>query len=109
MQEMKKSTSATLLNGKPFYHRLLNSRSIAAVSYFPLDGLPITTNYLLIGRGDLLSPRITCDEYGLNRRKRRELCNKMVDGFWRRWMVKSINYSHARGSIKMQRTLSLTM
>ncbi|XP_074657299.1 uncharacterized protein LOC141910507 [Tubulanus polymorphus] len=66
---------------------LLNSRPIAAVSSSPLDEPPITPNHFLIGRGSLQSVQVPCEDYVGNTRKRRELCNKMVDGFWRRWMA----------------------
>ncbi|XP_063971215.1 uncharacterized protein LOC135157940 [Lytechinus pictus] len=40
----------------------------------------------LIGRGELTCPDIPCEDYKGDPRKRRELCNKMVDGFWHRWL-----------------------
>ena len=46
----------------------------------------MTPNHFLIGRGDLPSPTVPCDEYAGDLRKRRDLCNAMVDGFWKRWM-----------------------
>lgn len=65
---------------------LINSRPITAVSSSPLDEPPVTPNHFLIGRGDLPCPQVPSDSYIGDSRKRRELCNQMVDGFWRRWM-----------------------
>ena len=65
----------------------LNSRPITASSSSPLDEPPITPNHFLIGRGDLPSHQVPCDDYVGNTRKRRELCTSMVEGFWRRWMM----------------------
>ena len=65
---------------------LINSRPLTAMSSSPLDEPPLTPNHFLIGRGDLSSPDVPCEEYVGNPRKRRELCNSMVDGFWKRWM-----------------------
>ncbi|XP_014675877.1 PREDICTED: uncharacterized protein LOC106815867 [Priapulus caudatus] len=66
---------------------LLNSRPIGTSSSSPLDEPPITPNHFLIGRGSLHSTQVPCGEYAGNIRKRRELCNSMVDSFWRRWMT----------------------
>lgn len=65
---------------------LINSRPLTAMSSSPLDHPPLTPNHFLIGRGDLTCPEIPCEEYRGNLRKRRELCNMMVSGFWSRWM-----------------------
>ena len=65
---------------------LINSRPITAKSSSPLDQPPLTPNHFLIGRGDLSCPEIPCDDFRGDLRKRREICNAMVDGFWRRWM-----------------------
>ena len=65
---------------------LINSRPLTAMSTSTLDHPPLTPKHFLIGRGDLPSPEVPCEEYKGNLRKRRELCNAMVDGFWLRWM-----------------------
>ena len=65
---------------------LINSRPVTAMSSSPLDHPPLTPNHFLIGRGDLRSPDIPYDDYKGDPRKRRELCNSMVEGFWQRWM-----------------------
>ncbi|XP_071509981.1 uncharacterized protein [Diadema antillarum] len=65
---------------------LINSRPITAVSSSPLDHPPLAPNHFLIGRGDLPSPDVPCAQYNGDFRKRRELCNAMVDKFWARWM-----------------------
>ncbi|XP_063962448.1 uncharacterized protein LOC135155912 [Lytechinus pictus] len=65
---------------------LINGRPLTAKSSSPLDHPPLTPNHFLIGRGDLPCPEVPCEEYKGNHRKRREICNFMVDGFWRRWM-----------------------
>ncbi|XP_054775596.2 uncharacterized protein LOC129284160 [Lytechinus pictus] len=64
---------------------LINGRPLTAKSSSP-DHPPLTPNHFLIGRGDLPCPEVPCEEYKGNHRKRREICNFMVDGFWRRWM-----------------------
>ena len=69
---------------------LINSRPLTAMSSSPLDHPPLTPNHFLIGRGDLNCPDIPCEDYKGDLRKRRELCNTMVEGFWRRWM----EYTH---------------
>ncbi len=65
---------------------LINSRPLTASSSSPFDDPAITPNHFLIGRGDLPSPRVPCEE-NTNLYKRRQLCNRMVDEFWRRWMM----------------------
>eukprot|EP00057_Strongylocentrotus_purpuratus_P005403 XP_003730892.1 PREDICTED: uncharacterized protein LOC100888831 [Strongylocentrotus purpuratus] len=65
---------------------LINSRPITAKSSSPLDHPPLTPNHFLIGRGDLSCPQIPYDDFKGDLRKRREVCNAMVDGFWKRWM-----------------------
>ncbi|XP_064635216.1 uncharacterized protein LOC135492597 [Lineus longissimus] len=66
---------------------LINSRPISAVASSPLDEPPLTPNHFLIGRGDLLSPEVPCEDYIGDLHKRRALCRKLVDNFWCRWMV----------------------
>ena len=65
---------------------LINSRPLTAKSSSPLDHPPLTPNHFLIGRGDLPCPEVPCEEFKGDSRKRREVCNAMVDGFWRRWL-----------------------
>ncbi|XP_072170560.1 uncharacterized protein [Diadema setosum] len=65
---------------------LINSRPITAVSSSPLDHPPLDPNHFLIGRGDLPSPDVPFAQYNGDFKKRRELCNAMVDRFWTRWM-----------------------
>ena len=65
---------------------LINSRPVTAMSSSPLDHPPLTPNHFLIGRGDLSSPDVPCESYHGDLRKRRELCNALVDRFWMRWM-----------------------
>ncbi|XP_072178154.1 uncharacterized protein [Diadema setosum] len=65
---------------------LINGRPLTAMSSSPLDHPPLTPNHFLIGRGDLSCPDIPCEEYKGDLRKRRELCNIMVDGLWHRWI-----------------------
>ncbi|XP_071948927.1 uncharacterized protein [Antedon mediterranea] len=65
---------------------LINSRPLTAKSSSPLDHPPITPNHFLIRRGDLQCPEVPCEEFHGNLRKRREICNSMVNGFWHRWM-----------------------
>ena len=65
---------------------LINSRPLTAKSSSPLDNPPLTPNHFLIGRGDLPCPEVPCEEYVGNLRKRREICNAIVDGCWQRWM-----------------------
>ena len=65
---------------------LINGRPLTAKSSSPLDHPPLTPNHFLIGRGDLPCPEVPCEEFKGNLRKRREMCNAMVDGFWRRWI-----------------------
>ena len=65
---------------------LINGRQLTAKSSSPLDHPPLTPNHFLIGRGDLPCPEVPCEEYVGNLRKRREICNAMVDSFWQRWM-----------------------
>lgn len=43
---------------------------------------PLTPNHFLIGRGDLQSPDVPCEQYHGDFRKLRDLCNVMVDKFW---------------------------
>ena len=59
---------------------------MTAMSSSPLDHPPLTPNHFLIGRGDLSSPDVPCESYHGDLRKRRELCNALVDRFWMRWM-----------------------
>lgn len=65
---------------------LINSRPITVSSSSPLDEPPITPNHFLIGRGELPNPQVPCEEFIGNLTKRRELCNEMVNNFWKRWM-----------------------
>ena len=65
---------------------LINNRPLAVASSSPLDDPPLTPNHFLIGRGALACPQVPCESYEGNPRKRRELANAMVDGFWKRWM-----------------------
>ena len=65
---------------------LINGRPLTAKSSSPLDHPPLTPNHFLIGRGDLPCPEVPWEEYVGNLRKRREIRNAMVDGFWQRWM-----------------------
>ncbi|XP_071940967.1 uncharacterized protein [Antedon mediterranea] len=66
---------------------LINSRPLTAKSSSPLDHPPFTPNHFLIGRGDLQCPELVpYEEFHGNLRKRREICNSMMNGFWHRWM-----------------------
>ena len=97
VQEVKKSMKHMVKADKlPFVEwetifcqisSLMNSRPLTVMSSSPLDEPPITPNHFLIGRGELPCPTIPFDDYRGNLRKRRELCNSMVDGFWKRWMT----------------------
>ncbi|XP_064643563.1 uncharacterized protein LOC135497662 [Lineus longissimus] len=66
---------------------VLNCRPLTAVSSSPLDDPPITPNHFLIGRGELPSPIVPCEPFAGNLRKRRQLCNEIVNNFWKRWIT----------------------
>ena len=89
LQHLVKADRLTFVEWETVFGQILgliNSRPLTAMSSSPLDQSPLTPNHFLIGRGDLCCPDFPCEEYRGDLRKRRELCNTMVDGFWRRWM-----------------------
>eukprot|EP00057_Strongylocentrotus_purpuratus_P011400 XP_011665874.1 PREDICTED: uncharacterized protein LOC105439055 [Strongylocentrotus purpuratus] len=58
---------------------------LTAVLSSPLYHPPLTPNHFLIGRGDLQSPVVPCEQYHCDLKKRKELCNVIVDESMR-WM-----------------------
>lgn len=62
--------------------------TLTAMSSSSLDHPLLTPNHLLISRGDLQCLDVPCDKNNINfKKKRRELCNSMVNGFWQRWIA----------------------
>lgn len=89
MRHLVKSDRLTFIEWETVFSQisgLINSRPLTGKSSSPLDHPPLTPNHFLIGRGDLPCPEVPCEEFKGDSRKRREICNTMVDGFWRRWM-----------------------
>lgn len=65
---------------------LINSRPLTAKSSSPLDYPPLTRNHFLIGRGDLPSPEVPCEDFKKNPWKKGEIIKTMAQEFCRRWM-----------------------
>ena len=90
MKHMVKADKLTFVEWETIFCQissLLNGRPLTAMSSSPLDEPPITPNHFLIGRGDLPCPQIPCEDHTGDLRKGRELCNVIVDGFWKRWLA----------------------
>ncbi|XP_072048879.1 uncharacterized protein [Amphiura filiformis] len=84
MRHLVKSDRLTFVEWETVFCQisgLINTRPLTAKSSSPLDHPPLTANHFLIGRGDLPCPAIPCEEYNGDLRKRRQICNAMVDGF----------------------------